>query len=48
MKKCEDCGEEKEADVFYGRNAICRECFKLRVKNKQREIKQFCIDYKRR
>lgn len=38
MKKCKDCGLEKNLDMFYGVQNECKECTKERVKRNRERV----------
>lgn len=51
-KKCPKCKIEKEKDLFYNKrnksdfSTYCKECTKQDVFDRQRKLKQQCVDYK--
>ena len=49
FKKCKICKENKHYTSFYGNRdksfSYCKLCESKRVKNRQREFKQKCVDY---
>lgn len=38
MKKCKDCGIEKDFDMFYGVQNECKECTKIRVRRNSERV----------
>ena len=48
FKKCKDCGETKNKNLFYGVQGECKECSKKRVRKYYNKNKGKCYEYEKK